>query len=79
MPYLKATSQTKITNSNQSGLIFFAARFDFFCFAFFEVGGGGVAIIRFMAASKLSPFVVTSFAFGILGINHKPAISATWN
>jgi hypothetical protein len=41
-------------------------------FAFF---GGGVAMSRFMASSKPSPCVVTSFALGIKSEWHKSAVS----
>src|SRR5690606_17775314 len=37
----------------------------FFCFAFLELGGGGVAIIRFTASSKLMPCNLKSLIFGI--------------
>lgn len=52
----------------------FAARLPFG-----DAFGGGVAISRFMAASKPRPCVVTSFAFGINLFWHRLKIGASQN
>jgi len=56
------------TNENAVGPYFLVGRLEFAafaCFAFFEVGGGGVAIMHLTASSKLIPGNRKSMAFGM--------------